>query len=704
MLKDADQAKKGTAQAVLLTGTELLQSASLQQVTEFGRRYVKLTADGQRAVGAIIDTVKRGSGEIELDALLRLDLRLAEGAPVSVEPLSPVPADEVEVALPVTNLGLAELVKLCRTYLSLQPLSKGQCKQLFLYSGQAVQVDITKVTPHDMCVLTKDTRIVVSEAGSSRLRIGFADVGGLHGEIQLLRERIVQAFANKDFYTSMGLRIPKGILFTGPSGCGKSLLARAFCGELGLEWIEIRGPEIFAGLYGESEERLRRIFSQASKAASVIFFDEIDAIAPSRSRVHGELERRVVTTLLAEMDRLQDHDVVVVATTNDPDSIDAALRRPGRFDFEIRIGAPDTTARMEILKIHSRHMPLKGVSLESVASLTHGYSGADLMNLCREAAFNSMRRSFPEGTILTGTDRCFRPAIVTQDFDKAVKGQRPSAVREFAVEMPSDLSWDAVGGLDEIKTMLIEEVIHGLAYPETFSQMGIRPVRGVLLYGPPGTGKTLLARVIANQASANFISVRGPEILSKWVGESEKRIREIFQKATQVSPTVIFLDEIDSLTAARGSGSNEVGDRVVNQLLTEMDGFETSKHVCVIAATNRKDLVDPALIRPGRFDYVVEVPLPDTEARRRIFEIHLKGKPLAQDGVDVAALAAKELTDGFSGAHIEEVCRRAAMAALREVSFEPSKATVDFGHLLRAIEVVKQNIDRLENKLRPLGF
>jgi transitional endoplasmic reticulum ATPase len=705
-VRDALPMKKGSSLVEIVTSPEKLADSGLGHVCSGWKRPYVTLEYGDKTVGGTVEAVRSGAPEIRIDPLLRLELNIPEGGDVKVAPLSPVPADSVDISFPESGLMAGEFERLCRTYLSGQPLSKGQIKPLFLFSGKQFDVVITKVVPRDLCILFPETEIIMREKVSSGRGMGFADVGGLDREIQLLQERIVRPLQHKDFFTSMGIRVPRGILFTGPPGCGKTLLARALGRELGLYCIEVSGPEIFAGLYGESEKRVRRFFSDAREhKPALIIFDEIDALAPSRNRVAGELERRIVTMLLAEMDGVRDgDDVMVVGTTNDPDFIDTALRRPGRFDFELRIGVPDKSSRLRILEIHSRHMSLKGVSLEDIAGTTHGFNGADIMNLCREAAFNSLKRNFKETMDSQAHEEAQTTVpILRDDFEQALKGLRPSALREYSIEVPGDLSWDDVGGLDAIKSTVLEEIVKAVADPEVFSCMSIRPVRGVLLYGPPGTGKTLLARVIANQAGANFISVRGPEILSKWLGESEQRIREIFQRAREVSPCILFFDEIDAITAARGRGTSEAADRIVNQLLTEMDGFHSGKQLCVIAATNREDLLDPALLRPGRFDYALEAPLPDAAGRKQIFRIHLRGKPLS-DGVNIDALADNDQTEGFSGAHIEEVCRRGALEALRESSFDPARAVVTRRGLCNAINIVRRNIEAVEKRARPIGF
>lgn len=706
IIRDGDPSLEGTG----IVNIRALRDdgAALSSITPgWQRAFIKIIA-GSRTLGAAIDTMAVGARELRLDPLLRVDLGLPEGATVQVEPIRPMACGEAEIAVSSADLSTEELISLSRLYLEGQPLTVAQSKRLFRhYTGEPVDVRILRVDPGDLCVFTRETRIVLTQQKVSQ-RIRFVDVGGLDREVRILRERIIRPLRARDFFQSMGIRVPRGILFHGPPGCGKTLLARALSTELGIEPHMIRGPELFAGVYGETEKAIKEVFEKARKdAPSLIVIDEIDALAPSRQSTRGELERRVVNTLLTQMDGLQDGgDVVVVGTTNEPDLLDLALRRPGRFDFELNIGAPDKTGREQILTIHSKRMPLDNVSLEAVAARAHGFSGADLMNLCREAAFNAIRRVHPGDSFSEEDQQRLRNIRITdQDFEEALKALRPSALREFAIEAPGNLSWESVGGLGNVKTTLVDEIVRVVSDPGPFDRMGIRLPRGVLLYGPPGTGKTLLARVIANQAGANFISIRGPEMLSKWFGESEQKIRELFARARQVAPCIVFFDEIDAITAARGKNFTDAGDRIVNQLLTEMDGFQSERRVCVIAATNRKDILDPALLRPGRFDYVFEVSLPGPAERQDIFKIHLKGKPVAGD-VDIVTLASDSNTREFSGAHIEEVCRRAALEALRKntLPFSSEGAVITQQHLETAIHQVGNNIENLEKKIRPIGF
>jgi len=470
------------------------------------------------------------------------------------------------------------------------------------------------------------------------------------------------------------------------------LIAKAIANETGAHFISINGPEIMSKFYGESEARLREIFKEAEEnAPSIIFIDELDAIAPKRSEVTGEVERRVVSQLLALMDGLKTRgQVIVIGATNRIDAIDPALRRPGRFDREIRIGVPDRNGRKEIFQIHTRRMPLADdVDLDELANITHGFTGADIAALCREAAMSALRRFLPKIDLekdVIPTEVLEQLKVTREDFTNAMKLVQPSALREVVLEIPN-VRWEDVGDLERVKQELKEAVEWPLKYPDVFKRLGIRPPRGILLYGPPGTGKTLLAKAVATESEANFISIKGPEVLSKWVGESEKAIREIFRKAREASPCIIFFDELDAIAPRRGMHTDAgVTDRIVNQLLTEMDGIQILKDVVVIGATNRPDILDPGLLRPGRFDRVIYVPPPDVEGRYQILQIHTKNMPLADD-VDLRKIA--ELTEGYTGADLEAVCREAALTAARE-NINIDK--VYMRHFMAALERVKPSI------------
>jgi len=498
--------------------------------------------------------------------------------------------------------------------------------------------------------------------------VTYEDIGGMHEAIQKVREMIELPLRHPELFTRLGIEPPKGILLYGPPGCGKTLLAKAVANESGANFYSIAGPEIMSMWYGKSEENLRKIFEEAEKnAPSIIFIDEIDSIAPKREETRGEVERRVVSQLLTLMDGLKSRGkVIVIAATNVPNMLDPALRRPGRFDREIEIGMPDRKGRKEILEIHTRHMPFaKDVNLEKLADITYGYTGADLSALCKEAAMHALRRILPkikweeEGSL--PKEVLEKLVVMNKDFQYALKMVEPSGMREVLIEVPH-VRWSDIGGLEKVKEELREAIEWPLKYPDSFKRLGIKPPSGILLYGPPGCGKTLLAKAVATESEANFISVKGPELLSMWFGESERRIRELFRRAKQVAPSIIFFDEIDALVPARGFARHEATERIVSQLLVEISGLEELHDVVVIAATNRPDMLDPALLRPGRFDRQILVPQPDEEARLKILQIKTKNMPLKR--VDLKKIAKQ--TENFSGADLEALCREAAMFALRE--------------------------------------
>jgi transitional endoplasmic reticulum ATPase len=506
-----------------------------------------------------------------------------------------------------------------------------------------------------------------------------------------------------ELFQQLGIEPPKGVLLHGPPGTGKTLMARAVANEIDAYFTDISGPEIMSKYYGESEEQLREVFEEAEEnAPAVVFIDEIDSIAPERGETSGDVERRVVAQLLSLMDGLDERgEVVVIGATNRVDAIDPALRRGGRFDREIEVGVPDKDGREEILQVHTRGMPLsEDVDVEQYAENTHGFVGADLEQLAKEAAMNALRRIRPELDLEEDeidAETLEKLEVTENDFKQALKGIEPSALREVFVEVP-DVTWEDVGGLEGTKERLREAIQWPLEYPEVFEQMDMQAAKGVMMYGPPGTGKTLLAKAIANESQSNFISIKGPELLNKFVGESEKGVREVFEKARSNAPTVVFFDEIDSIAGERGrrSGDSGVGERVVSQLLTELDGLEELEDVVVIATTNRPDLIDSALLRPGRLDRHIHVPVPDEEARRKIFEVHTQDKPLAND-VDLDNLARR--TDGYVGADIEAVCREASMAASRE--FITSVDPEDIGESVGNVKVTAEHFEQALEEVTP---
>ncbi|MEK6856748.1 MAG: CDC48 family AAA ATPase, partial [Nanoarchaeota archaeon] len=534
---------------------------------------------------------------------------------------------------------------------------------------------VVDAVPKQPVIVTETTEIKVNPKAvevieESISEVNYEDIGGLKEEIKKIREMVELPLRHPEIFKRLGIEPPAGVLLHGPPGCGKTLLAKAVANESDAHFILVNGPEIMNKYYGESEKRIRQLFEDAEKnAPSIIFIDEIDAIAPKREEVHGELERRVVAQLLTMMDGLKNRGkVVVIAATNRPNAIDPALRRPGRFDREISISVPNKKGRLNILKIHTRNMPMtEDVKLEKLADITHGFVGADVSALAKEAAMNVLRRLLPEIKLQEKepiSKEVLEKLIVTkEDFEEALKIVRPSAMREILVEIPN-VKWNRVGGLESTKQELKEAVEWPLKYQNAFKNLGIEPPRGILLYGPPGCGKTLLAKAVANESQANFILVKGPELLNKFVGESEKGVRKVFEKARQLTPAIVFFDEIDSLVPRRGGYDNSgVTERVVNTLLSEMDGLEELKDVIVMAATNRPDMLDPALLRPGRFDRMILVSVPDEKSRLEIFNINTKDMPLATD-VDLVKLAKEAKL--YTGADIENVCKEAGILALRE--------------------------------------
>jgi transitional endoplasmic reticulum ATPase len=577
------------------------------------------------------------------------------------------------------------------------PFVEGDMTLLSIF-GSAVPLVVTRTRPHGpIKILETSTVQVLSEPTPEKKGISmitYEDIGGLHEEIQRIREMVELPLRHPELFQRLGIEPPRGVFLYGPPGCGKTLLAKAVANESDANFYVISGPEIMSKFYGESEARLREIFQKAHETApSIVFIDEMDAIAPKREEVTGEVERRVVAQLLSLMDGMGTRgNIIVIGATNRPSAIDPALRRPGRFDREIEIGVPDKKGRNEIVQIHTRNMPLaEDVDIKRLSDITHGYTGADISALSREAAMKALRRYMPEINLeeeRVPPEILDKMVVKEDDFLSAYTEITPTAMREVYVEVPS-VHWKEVGGLEEIKNELIQSVEWPLKKPEVFKRMGIKPPRGILLYGPPGCGKTLLARAVATESEANFISVKGPEIFSKWVGESEKAIREVFRKARTAAPAIIFFDELDSIIPRRGAGYSDSGasERVISQLLTEMDGIEALQNVVVIGATNRPDILDPAVMRPGRFDRLIDVPAPDSKALMQIFKIHAQNMPLSAD-VDLQEVAVK--AKGYSGADVEALCREAAMNALRESIDAKEVTRKDFD---KAMESVSPSIN-----------
>jgi transitional endoplasmic reticulum ATPase len=549
------------------------------------------------------------------------------------------------------------------------------------YFGGRLTFQVIGVTPAaDAVLVTQKTTFHIAEKGETLRgvpQVTYEDIGGIRDEIKKVREMIELPLRHPEIFEKLGIEAPKGVLLYGPPGTGKTLLAKAVANESNAHFISISGPEIMSKFYGESEARLREIFKEArEKAPSIIFVDEIDSIAPKREEVTGEVERRVVSQMLSLMDGLEARGkVIVISATNRPNAIDPALRRPGRFDREIEIKVPDKKGRQEILQIHTRNMPLADeeqplpVKIEKIASVSHGYVGADLEYLCKEAAMKCLRRLLPELNLeeeKIPPETLDKLIVNADDFKKALVEVTPSGMREVFIENP-DVSWDKVGGLAEVKKELMEAVEWPMKFPGLYDNLGHKMPRGILLHGPSGTGKTLMAKAVATQSEANFVSVRGPELLSKWVGESERGIREIFKRARQSAPCVIFFDEIDSIAPIRGAGGETaVTERVVSQLLTELDGMENMHGVVVLAATNRADMIDPALLRPGRFDKIIQIPLPDKESRKSVIEIHSKDIPLAEGADKVDFDKISDLTDGLSSADVASIANTAVSLVVHE--------------------------------------
>jgi len=578
---------------------------------------------------------------------------------------------------------------------------EGMSEYSFMPVGSEARLMVLSTSPEGIVRITENTKIELREEPVviGPTAITYEDIGGLEDAIEKIREMVELPLRHPELFEKVGIEPPKGVLLYGPPGTGKTLLAKAVANESGANFTSINGPEIMDKFYGQSEANLRSKFEDAEKnAPSIIFIDEIDSIAPKREEVSGEVERRVVSQILTLMDGLNARGkVIVIAATNRPNALDPALRRPGRFDREIEIGVPDQKGRREILEIHTRNMPMdKSVNLKKLSSITYGFIGADLAALCKEAAMSALRRHLPQISWkkehVLSKDVIDKIVITEEDFINAMRMVEPSAMREVMIEIPK-VTWKDVGGLEEVKSRLKEMVEWPLKYPKSFENIGIKPPRGILLYGPPGTGKTMLAKAVANESGANFISVKGPEIMNKWVGESEKKVREIFKRAKQVAPSIIFFDEVDSLAPLRGlEMGSRVTENIVSQILTEMSGLEDLHDVVVIAATNRPDMMDPALLRPGRFDRQILVTPPDKETRRRILEIHTRGMSIEKD-VNIKDLVRD--SEGYTGADIEALVREAGMNALRRDMKTKKVRKEDF---VKAFEEVKPSLTPVVKK------
>ena len=642
-----------------------------------------------------------GAGIIKIDGITRQNIGAGIDDKISIKSVEAVKAEQIILSPTekITTDGLQEYM--IYNYLN-HVFSNGDTISLNTQMGSRVQFVVTNTKPSKPVIVTEKTIFklgsLTKAVDASVPRITYDELGGLKSEVQKIREMIELPMRHPELFEKIGVEAPKGVLLYGPPGTGKTLLAKAVAGETNAHFISISGPEIMGKHYGESEERIREIFTQAEEnSPSIVFIDEIDSIAPKRDEVSGELEKRIVSQLLTLMDGMKSRgNVVVIAATNRPDSIDPALRRPGRFDREIEIGIPDDEGRFDILSIHTRGMPIdEKVDLKQISKTTHGFVGADLEILSKEAAMKSLRRILPEidyDEEKISSEILEKIQITSDDFRDALKEVSPSALREVQVQVPN-VSWDDVGGLENLKEELKEAVEWPIKYKDAYDYVNVESPKGILLDGPPGTGKTLIAKALAKMTDSNFISIKGPELLSKWVGESERGIREIFRKARQAAPCIIFLDEVDALVPRRGSGgsNSHVTENVVSQILTEIDGLEELNNVLIIAATNRLDIVDEAFLRPGRFDRIIKVPNPDEKGRQHIFEIHTKSKPLASDA-KISEIV--KLTDNFSGAEIAAVTNRAAIAALRRYVSGKSKN-------VKEIRITQQDLIDAVDKVKP---
>jgi transitional endoplasmic reticulum ATPase len=656
----------------------------------------------------------KGRGLIRIDGYTRNRLDIGINDQIEVKRVESKDAKSITFA-PTEPLRIVGAEEYLAEYLTGQLMTKGDTIPLNVM-GQRVDLVVISTNPSGPVIINDSTKITVSEESAKAVEVSkeggvpsitYEDIGGLGNAVGRVREMIELPLRHPELFKRLGVEAPKGVLLHGPPGTGKTLLAKAVANETNASFYTIGGPEIMSKFYGESEEKLRNVFEQAEKnAPSIIFIDEIDSIAPKREEVTGEVERRIVAQLLSLMDGMSSRGkVVVIGATNRVNAIDPALRRPGRFDREIEIGVPDRNGRLEILQIHTRGMPLaKDVNLEKLADISHGFVGADLQSLSKEAAIGALRKILPEIDLSSESipaETLRKITVTMQDFIDVVKEMEPSAMREVFVEIP-DVKWEDIGGLHSIKQELQEAVEWPLKYQGVFTYADAVPPKGILLYGPPGTGKTLIAKAAANESEANFISIKGPELLSKWVGESEKGVREVFRKARQAAPCIIFFDEIDAVAPRRGGGlggGSHVTERLISQLLTELDGLEILTNVIVIAATNRPDIIDPALLRPGRFDRLLYVPPPDRDSREQIITIHTKKKPLAED-VKVDELA--DRTEGYTGADIASLSSAAVMLALRE-HVSKYKDPKEADSHIQELKIQRKHFEEAMKKIRPLS-
>ena len=642
-----------------------------------------------------------GKKLIRIDGYTRNNIGVGIDDTVSVSKVNVKKAEQVILA-PTEELNIVGLEDYLPELLEGRVVTRGDIIPLNIM-GRRIGFAVTSTSPADTAsLIDNNTEFIIGSvpkaAAKGVPRVSYEDIGGLKNEVQKVREMIELPLRHPEIFDRIGIEAPKGVLLHGPPGTGKTLLAKAVANETNANFYSISGPEIMSKFYGESEERLREVFKEAEEnAPSIIFIDEIDSIAPKREEVSGDVEKRVVSQLLTLMDGIKSRGkLVVIGATNRPNAIDPALRRPGRFDREIDIGIPNEQGRLDILLIHTRGMPLtEDVSLESIAKVTHGFVGADLEALSKEAAMRSLRRILPEINLeqpKIPAEILNKIKITKQDFDEALRDVQPSAMREVLVQRPN-VRWEDIGGLQQVKEELTEAIEWPLKHADLFSEANVEPPKGILLYGPPGTGKTMIAKAVAATSEANFISIKGPELISKWVGESEKGVREVFRKARQAAPCVIFFDELDAIAPRRGGseGDSHVTERVISQMLTELDGLEDLKGVVVIGATNRPDIIDEALLRPGRFDRILQVPVPDREARKHIFQIHTKKKPLESD-VNLDKLV--EMTEGMTGADIAALVNAAAMSAIKEHVRQRngSKLRISMRHFETAMNKIKKKL------------